>query len=54
MGVGGIFMDAVLFEGGLLCPDYTMFPLRIQELMFTIIFFRNTHFTFEVTNCDLK
>lgn len=40
-------------RGGLLRPDSTMFPPWNQELMFTIIFFCNTHFTFEVTNCDL-
>lgn len=54
MGVGGIFMGADLFEGDLLRPDSTMFPPWKQELMFTTIFFRSNHFTFEVTNCDLK
>ena len=54
VGAGEVFMDDCLFEGDLLRPDSTMFPPWIQELMFTTIFFRSNHFTFEVTNCDLK
>lgn len=52
-GLEGFSWTLTSSRGGLLRPDSTMFPTRIQGQMFTIIFFCNTHFTFEVTNCDL-